>query len=44
MPDFTSGEYFNFNYNYQVPKSHDKVFILNQESDFYITSAFKLKE
>ena len=44
MPDFTSGNYVYFKDNEEVPKSHHRVFILNQGSDFYITPPLKLLE
>ena len=44
MLDFTSGNYVYFNYNKGVSKTHHNIFILNQESDFTITSQLKLLE
>ena len=42
MSDFTSGDYLYFKDNEEEPKRHHKVFILNQESKFTITSLLKL--
>ena len=39
---YTYGNYMCFNNNVERPKSCHKVFILNQESDFYITSPLKI--
>ena len=42
MPAHTSGDYVYFKDNEDVPKINLKFCILNQESDFYITSRLKL--
>ena len=41
---FDSGDYVYFNYNEEEPKIHHKVFILNQEPKFTITSPLGLLE
>ena len=42
MPYYTSGDYVYLNNNDTRKKNHHKVFILNQESYFCITSPLKL--
>ena len=41
MPAYTHGEYFHFNNIIDAPKEHNNEFILNKETDFYITSPLK---
>ena len=42
MPDYTYGDYIYFNNSIDAQKEHHNKFILNQETDFYITSLSKL--
>ena len=42
MTDYTYGNYVYFNKINNAPKEHHKIFILNHEPNFYITSLSKL--
>ena len=44
MPAHTFGEYVYFKDNENIPNIHHKVFILSQESNFYITALLKIME